>query len=173
MIKYHFDRGKLSEKRSFSVLYECNSRSGFLGLHPPLGFPSRSNSFAFCALHKPAQCSCSPGFTRPKIRFFTVKNGWKIKQKSLFLVKSFLYICSFFLFVCEVKRENEPKKFTIYSFVKRIKIIDCFVKPFCMFRYSSTAKEGKTRLFKRAFKPFVRKFLSTRLSKFSPNAKKF
>ena len=36
--------------------------------NPPLGFPSRSNSFAFCALHKPAQCSRSPGFTRPEIR---------------------------------------------------------------------------------------------------------
>ena len=47
-------------------------------------------------------------------------------QRQLFFVKGFLFICSFFLFVCEAKRKNEPKKFTIYSFVKRIKIYRLF-----------------------------------------------
>ena len=37
-----------------------------------LGFSSRSDSFAFCALHKPAQYPRSPDFVRPKIRSWII-----------------------------------------------------------------------------------------------------
>ena len=40
--------------------------------NPPLGFSSRSDSFAFCALHKPAQYPRSPDFVRPKIRSWII-----------------------------------------------------------------------------------------------------
>ena len=62
-------------------LYECNSRSGFLGLHP----------------------------------FFTVKNGWKIKQKSLFLKPKSLFLHdTFFSLNCVCIPQGHPDSYGSY-----------------------------------------------------------
>ena len=88
------------------------------------------------------------------------------------IIFCYFYYVHFFLFLAIKRERNEPKK--VHYLLIKMKNINKrnSVKPFCTFRHSSTAKEGKTRFIKRAFKAFVRKFLSTGLSKFSSNAKK-
>ena len=100
--------------------------------------------------------------------FFASKNGWNIKQKSLFL---FFSLCSFLFFVlCGQKKRNEPypeghpdsygsylaydsseKGKPVLSVLRPSSLLkeQCVltyhsevVKPFCTFRHSSTAKEG-------------------------------